>query len=357
MLSMLLLGFSAGLPFFLVFQTLSAWLRQDGIQRATIGMLAWVGIVYSIKFLWAPIVDRVAAAVAAPTGRAPAQLDAARAGGHRHRAVSTCRSAIRRPTCCALRCGRCSSRSARRRRTLRSMHGASSRRRREMQGAMAAAYQLGYRGALIAGSAGALTIAAGFGWHASYATMAALVGSRRGHDICESRARGSASRANRATRGARHRLARPAHSLAALDAHRRRMVHRRSRVSADRFLRPARLASALLILLFMSSYRLTEFTMGSMANPFYIDQGYTLTQIATVVKVFGLATSMVGIVHRRHRDREARHSARARARQLHDHGLEPGVRGARDHGRADAGRARGASTASTISRRRCMALR
>jgi PAT family beta-lactamase induction signal transducer AmpG len=46
----------------------------------------------------------------------------------------------------------------------------------------------------------------------------------------------------------------------------------------------------------MSSYRLTEFAMGSMANPFYIDKGYTLTQIATVVKVFGLATSMIGVV-------------------------------------------------------------
>src|SRR4051812_8608155 len=57
-LAMLFLGFSAGLPFMLVFQTLSAWLRQAGIERATIGMLAWVGIVYSIKFLWAPIVDR-----------------------------------------------------------------------------------------------------------------------------------------------------------------------------------------------------------------------------------------------------------------------------------------------------------
>jgi len=45
----------------------------------------------------------------------------------------------------------------------------------EMQGAMAAAYQLGYRGALIAGSAGAMTVAAGFGWQASYTTMAALV--------------------------------------------------------------------------------------------------------------------------------------------------------------------------------------
>src|SRR5262245_20170801 len=60
MLSMLALGFSAGLPFYLVFQTLSAWLRQEGIQRSTIGMLAWVGLAYTLKFLWAPIVDRLA---------------------------------------------------------------------------------------------------------------------------------------------------------------------------------------------------------------------------------------------------------------------------------------------------------
>src|ERR1700749_3686652 len=59
-LSMLFLGFSARLPFYLVFSTLSAWLRQEGVQRSTIGMLSWVGILYSIKFLWAPVVDRVA---------------------------------------------------------------------------------------------------------------------------------------------------------------------------------------------------------------------------------------------------------------------------------------------------------
>src|SRR5579871_2985313 len=58
-LSMLFLGFSSGLPFFLVFSTLSAWLRQAGVQRSTIGMLSWVGILYSIKFLWAPLVDRL----------------------------------------------------------------------------------------------------------------------------------------------------------------------------------------------------------------------------------------------------------------------------------------------------------
>ncbi|MGH8518173.1 MAG: AmpG family muropeptide MFS transporter, partial [Panacagrimonas sp.] len=56
---MLFLGFSAGLPFLLVFSTLSAWLAQAGIERGTIGLLSWVGITYSIKFFWAPVVDRL----------------------------------------------------------------------------------------------------------------------------------------------------------------------------------------------------------------------------------------------------------------------------------------------------------
>jgi PAT family beta-lactamase induction signal transducer AmpG len=53
---------------------------------------------------------------------------------------------------------------------------------------------------------------------------------------------------------------------------------------------------AVVVLLLVGSYRLTEFTMGSMANPFYIDHGYTLGQIATIVKAFGLPVSMLGVV-------------------------------------------------------------
>ena len=58
-LTMLFLGFSAGLPFYLAYQTLSAWLAMDGIKLSTIGMFSWVGLAYSFKFVWAPIVDRV----------------------------------------------------------------------------------------------------------------------------------------------------------------------------------------------------------------------------------------------------------------------------------------------------------
>ena len=59
MLAMLFLGFSSGLPFYLIFQTLSAWLRQAEIERATIGMLSWASLFYSLQFVWAPVVDRV----------------------------------------------------------------------------------------------------------------------------------------------------------------------------------------------------------------------------------------------------------------------------------------------------------
>src|SRR6266849_5222112 len=57
--TMLLLGFSSGLPFFLTGNTLGYWLRDTGTSLTAIGFLSWVGLAYSVKFLWAPIIDRV----------------------------------------------------------------------------------------------------------------------------------------------------------------------------------------------------------------------------------------------------------------------------------------------------------
>lgn len=59
MISMLILGFASGLPLYMVFQKLSYWLREVGIDRSTIGFFYWVTLSYSFKFLWAPVVDRV----------------------------------------------------------------------------------------------------------------------------------------------------------------------------------------------------------------------------------------------------------------------------------------------------------
>ncbi len=57
--AMLLLGASAGLPIMLVYQVLSIWMREADVSRSTIGFFVWVGFAYSLKFLWAPLVDRI----------------------------------------------------------------------------------------------------------------------------------------------------------------------------------------------------------------------------------------------------------------------------------------------------------
>ena len=58
-LIMLALGFSSGLPFLLVGNTFGFWLRDEGTTLKAIGFLSWVGIAYSLQFVWAPLVDRV----------------------------------------------------------------------------------------------------------------------------------------------------------------------------------------------------------------------------------------------------------------------------------------------------------
>ena len=57
--TMLAFGFSSGLPFSLLVGTLTAWLGEVGVKLATIGIFSWIGLAYSFKFLWSPVVDRV----------------------------------------------------------------------------------------------------------------------------------------------------------------------------------------------------------------------------------------------------------------------------------------------------------
>src|SRR5580658_9870431 len=66
---MLALGFSSGLPFLLVGNTFGYWLRDEGTTLAAIGFLSWVGIAYSLKFLWAPLIDRINAPLLGWLGR------------------------------------------------------------------------------------------------------------------------------------------------------------------------------------------------------------------------------------------------------------------------------------------------
>jgi MFS transporter, PAT family, beta-lactamase induction signal transducer AmpG len=294
-LSMLFLGFSAGLPFYLVFQTLSAWLRQEGIERSTIGMLAWVGLAFSLKFLWSPVVDRfripllyrwlgrrrswmllaqigIAAGIANLAGSEPSLGVTQIAVGALFLAFCSATQDI------AIDAWRIESVAV------------------EFQGAMAAAYQIGYRAALITGGAGALGLAQGYGWPASYTVMAALAGVGIVTTLLVREPQSSASRES-AAREARvvEWLEDKAHWPAALREFGGNFIAAVVCPLTDFFARYG-IRLALVALLLVGSYRLTEFTMGSMANPFYIDHGYTLGQIAAIVKAFGLPVSMLGVV-------------------------------------------------------------
>ncbi len=172
-LAMLFLGFSAGLPFMLVFTTLSAWLRELGIDRTTIGMLSWVGLAYTLKFFWAPVVDRLRLPVLGRLlGRRRSWMLIAQIGiaiGLVNIAHTTPVGHLGALAGFALLVAFSSA----------TQDIAIDAWRIEaapqpMQGVMAAAYQLGYRIAIMVASAGALWIAADHGFSAAYIAMAAM---------------------------------------------------------------------------------------------------------------------------------------------------------------------------------------
>lgn len=292
---MLALGFSCGLPFYLVFQTLSAWLRQEGIQRSTIGLLSYGGLMYSIKFLWSPAVDRLRLPLLHRwLGQRRSWMLVAQIGigfslinlAGSDPSTSILHVAIGAVVLAFFAATQDISVDAWRIESA----GTTS------QGAMAAAYQVGYRLALICASAGALEVAHNFGWHASYRTMAslALIGI-----ITTLLVREPERLATRQTFASEERVVRwleaRAHWPQALRSAGATFIGAVVCPLTD-FIARYGLTLALSILFFMGSYRLTEFTMGPMANPFYVDHHYTLDQIAKVVKLFGLPMSMVGVV-------------------------------------------------------------
>jgi PAT family beta-lactamase induction signal transducer AmpG len=293
--AMLFLGFSAGLPFYLVYSTLSAWLRQAGIQRSAIGMLAWVGILFSIKFLWAPIVDRVPPLfLERMLGRRRGWMLLAQCGiaaGLFNISLCDPAGGVRPLALWALFTTFCAATQDIALDAWRIESAALP-----LQGAMLGAYQIGYRVALICGGAGALALAGAAGWHTSYIAMTALVSVGIVTTLLVPEPQVSAPRAT-LEREARvvDWLERRAHWPAPLRHAGEWLITAVVCPLTDFFGRYG-LALALLTLAFIALYRLTEFAMGSMVNPFYIDRGFTLTQIATVVKLYGLLMSLIGVL-------------------------------------------------------------
>lgn len=291
--AMLLLGFSAGLPFMLVFSTLSAWLRQAGIDRGTIGLLSYVGLVYTLKFAWAPVVDRLVLPLLGRLGRRRSWMLLAQFGliaglaglAHSDPTVSL--------TPMILFALLTAFSSATQDITIDAWRIEAAPQ--SQQGAMAAAYQLGYRAAIAAATAGALWLGGEYGWRVSYLSMAALVGVGIVTVLLIAEPQSAARTALALEQRAVDWLATRAHWPPWLQRLGASFIGAVVCPFADFFARNGT-RTALLILAFIGTFRLTDYTMGVMSNPFYLDMGYTLQDIAVVAKIYGIGASVVGVI-------------------------------------------------------------
>ncbi|MEO7390830.1 MAG: MFS transporter [Ramlibacter sp.] len=281
-LRMLFLGFSAGLPLLLVLGTLSFWLREAGIDRTTIGYLSWVGLAYAFKWAWAPLVDRLPIPVLSRLlGRRRAWLLFAQAlimAGLVGMAVSDPKLSLETIVWFALLTA---FGSATQDIALDAYRIESADTQR--QAALAAAYQTGYRLAMIWAGAGVLWIAARTeiagaapyqhaAWQMAYFVMAGsmLVGVLTVL-LSPEPARRALAPSRNAAAWLREVLVEP----------------------FAEFLRRYRWHAALILSL-IAVYRISDIVMGIMANPFYVDMGYTKDEVAAVTKVYGVIMTLAG---------------------------------------------------------------
>jgi len=291
-LAMLFLGFSAGLPFLLIFSTLSVWLREADISRTEIGFFSWIGIMFSIKVVWAPVVDRTPLPVlTAVLGRRRSWMLLAQAGiaaGLLAIAASDPVTDVGRVALCALFVAFCAATQDISIDAYRIEAVA-----KELQGAMAATYQLGYRLALLAAGAGALYVADFASWPRAYAAMAGcmLVGMVTVLVIRE-----PTVEVRQETRDREAQLAQKLESRAHASPRLNRAIEWVSSAVvspfADFFARNGRIALAILALIAL--YRISDITMGIMANPLYVDLGFTKSEIATASKTVGIPLTILG---------------------------------------------------------------
>jgi len=290
-LGMIFLGFSAGLPFSLVSSTLSAWLADEQVSLSVIGYFSLVGIAYSIKVFWAPVVDRLSIPLLygwfgrrrswmllAQSGIALGLLGISEIDIHLH---------LQQIALLAILVAFCSA----------TQDIAIDAYRIEAvvvkyQGAMAAMYVFGYRLALLGAGAGALYLAEYGGWKLTYQIMASsmLVGILTTLIIAEPK-HDEDVRAKAIEEKIESVLGvnRFAPLLASLlkwfsDAVVSPFV--------EFFQRNGK--TAIWILLLIGIYKISDIAMGVMALPFYLDLGFSKKEIADVSKVFGFFMTIIG---------------------------------------------------------------
>lgn len=275
-LLMLALGFSSGLPFLLTGNTFGYWLRDEGTTLTAIGFLSWVGIVYSLKFLWAPIVDRVRAPVFGRLGHRRGWMALAQVvvgvGLIGMAAIGTQHGLVAAGVLALL----VAFASATQDIAVDALRIEAAENSAEL-GLLSAQFQLGYRVALIAADALILITAAGFGWPASYTLFGFLMGVGLVATLL---------------------VPEPARTDAVMEE-KAPLWNARGFVDAvvgpfvDFFRTHGTMA--IIMLVAISLYRLPDFVMGPMANPFYHDIGLSKEMVGAVRGSVGLIASFAGI--------------------------------------------------------------
>ncbi len=269
LIAVLVMGFASGMPFALTASTLAIRLKQSDLSFSAIGLFGFVGLSYSLKFLWAPLLDRVPVPILTRAlGRRRSWLIVIELGlmaailglGFADPAQDLEATALWALALAFLSATQDIVIDAYRVELLSDAE----------QGAGAAATQMGYRIGLIASGAGALYISAGSNWQAAYAVMAALL---------------LAGLAAALLTPEPQRITAPEEATSGWF----------ERVVAAPFRDLLRHRDWLPILLFVLVYRLGSAVADHMAPPFYIALGFSPVEYASISKLFGVIASLVGV--------------------------------------------------------------
>lgn len=335
-LAMLLLGYAAGVPLMVVLATSGFWLREIGVSRTAIGFLVWASMPWALKFAWSPLVDGL---------KLPLLT---RVFGQRRSYMLLCQFGIiggiggiaLLDPAAAIDAGGNATSTAAREAGLTALNagvlpligglmnvGASppdgsvlwiiafllawtafcsatqdialdayriEAAPDEFQGAMAATYQYGYRIAIIVAGAGALFIADGYDWATAYYVLAASMSigvittllvreplsDQERRALRDSTLGSDDARLNLKGEGVAKAIALWVFIYVV-------------KPIAEFFQRNGWMA--LVILALISTFRLSDLTLGAMANPFYVDIGFTKSEVASIAKFFGVIMTIVGV--------------------------------------------------------------
>ena len=261
------LGFASGLPYMIIISTSTAWLRDADIELAYIGFFSWVTFMYAFKFLWAPLVDRFS-------------IPIFKKYGHRKSWIILMQIII------FISLIILSDTDPKRNFALFSLVAffiglagsiqdiAIDAFRIEYaeideQGGLAATYQFGWRLAIIIATSFALIFADTNGWSLTFKIMAfSMVIGLLGLILSKEEKNPQLGKLN--------------------------FTQSITDPFVDFISRFGFFAAAILLLI-IATYRLTDIVMGPMATPFYIDMGFSLTEIGAVVKIVALLASILGI--------------------------------------------------------------